>query len=152
MSRKHDRTGRSKGTDRYVALTHWMMRTDAWRDLRPNARCAYLEISRRYAGPGSNNGRIPCSVREISEVLHVSKMTAMRALQDLEEHAFIVRMKTGAFNLKCRHASEWRLTEFPCDVTGAMATKDFARWTKNQNTVLAENPTGFPDDTERVST
>lgn len=152
MGRRHDHKGRSKGPDRYVALTHWMMRTPAWQDLRPNSRCAYLEISRRYAGPGSNNGRIPCSVREISEALHISKMTAMRALQDLQEHGFIALARRGAFSVKCRHATEWRLTEFGDDVTGELATKDFARWAKNQNTVSPENPNGFPGDTERVST
>lgn len=151
MAKKHDRTGRSKGVDRYVALTHWMMRTPAWLDLRPNARCAYIEIARRYAGPGSNNGRIPCSVREISESLHISKMTALRALQELQDHGFIVQAKRGAFSVKCRHATEWRLTEYRDDVTGEMATKDFARWGKIQNTVSPENPNGFPDDTERVS-
>jgi hypothetical protein len=34
-----------------------MMRTEAWRSLDCVARCAYLELAMRYAGPGSNNGR-----------------------------------------------------------------------------------------------
>jgi hypothetical protein len=35
----------------------------------------------------------------------------------------------GAFSLKKRHATEWRLTEFPCDITHAlMGSKEFMRW------------------------
>jgi predicted transcriptional regulator len=75
------------------------------------------------------------SVLEIAKALHVSKATAMRTLDLLQDRGFIVLIKMGAFSTKVRHASEWRLTEFPCDVTGAMATKDFTRWPKEKNTV-----------------
>jgi hypothetical protein len=125
-----NRTGRSTGNGRYVALTHWMMRTEAWRSLNSVARCAYIELAMRYAGPGSNNGRLAYSLREMAKALNVSKMTAQRALQKLQERGFIVEMKRGAFSLKERHATEWRLTEFGDDLTGALATKDFARWKK----------------------
>ncbi len=128
---KHNRTGRSNGGGRYVAISHWMMRTEAWRSLNSVARCAYVELAARYAGPGSNNGRLPYSLREMAKALNVSKMTAHRALHKLQERGFIIEMKRGAFSLKERHATEWRLTEFGDDVTGALATKDFARW-KNQ--------------------
>ena len=142
---------------RYVALSHWMMRTAAWRDLDCVARCVYVEIARRYAGPGSNNGRIRCSIREIAEQLNVSKATAMRALQRLGDHGFIAQTKRGTFNFKTRHASEWRLTEYGCDVTGELPSKDFARWqpvvdspVKNKNTVSPEVPNGCRDETARV--
>ena len=36
-------------------------------------------------------------------------------------------------DLKKRHASEWRLTAFGCDVTSALPTKDFMRWTPDKN-------------------
>jgi hypothetical protein len=150
MNRRHNRTGRSPGNGRYVAMTHWMMRTEAWRSLNCVARSAYLELATRYAGPGSNNGRIPFSLREMAEALNVSKMTARRALRLLQDRGFIVETKRGAFSLKERNATEWRLTEHGDDVTGALATKDFARWRK-QNTVSPENPNGFRDDTARVS-
>jgi DNA-binding transcriptional MocR family regulator len=136
--------------DRYVAITHWMMRTAAWRSLDTVARCAYIELSSRYGGPGSNNGRLPCSVREIAEALHVGKATALRALQKLQEHGFVVLMKRGAFNFKVRHATEWRLTEFGCDVTKQLATKEYARWSLEKNTVPPQHPNGFSDGTARV--
>jgi HTH domain len=97
MTKRHNRTGRSTGIFRYVALTHWMMRTEAWRSLDCVARCAYLELAMRYAGPGSNNGRLPYSLREMAEALNVSKMTALRAFHRLQECGFIVEMKRGAF-------------------------------------------------------
>lgn len=128
MGADRHRTQRRQKADRYVRLTHWMMRTEAWRSLDTVARAAYIEMAARYAGPGSNNGRLPFSLREMAEVLNVSKMTARRALRRLQEHGFIVETKRGAFKLKLRHATEWRLTEFGCDITGALATKNFAHW------------------------
>lgn len=128
MAKRHDKTGRSMGSERHVRLTHWMMGTAAWRSLDCVARCAYVELASRYRGPGSNNGRLPYSLREMAAALNVSKMTARRALQALQERGFIVETKRGAFSLKVRHATEWRLTDHACDVTGAMPTKEFARW------------------------
>lgn len=150
MPKRHNRTGRASGSGRYVALSHWLMRTEAWRSLNCVARCAYIELAARYAGPGSNNGRLPCSLREMAEVLNVSKMTARRALRTLQDHGFIVEMKHGAFSLKERHASEWRLTEFGDDVTGNLASKEFVHW-KKQNTVSPENPSGVRHNTARVA-
>src|SRR5262249_51768372 len=84
--------------------------------------------AKRYAGDGSNNGRLPYSVREAAAEFRIGKTTASRALDSLEAHGFIVPVTKGAFSLKKRHATEWRLTEFPCDVTHAISTKDFMRW------------------------
>lgn len=134
--------------DRYVALSHWMLRTAAWRDLDCVARCAYIELSGRYRGPKSNNGRLPFSVREMAVALHVSKATASRAFDRLQDHGFIVEAKRGAFNCKVRHSTEWRLTEFGCDVTNALPTKDYARWEK-QNTVSPQGPNGPSHETDR---
>ena len=46
----------------------------------------------------------------------------------LQERGFIVAMTKGRFKLK-RQATEWRLTEFRCDVTGQSASRDFETWT-----------------------
>jgi DNA-binding transcriptional regulator YhcF (GntR family) len=98
-------------------------------------------MSSRYAGVGSNNGKLPHSVREAAEALNIGKSTAARAFESLEQHGFIVATKQGAFSLKKRHATEWRLTEFPCDVTNALASKEFVRWAlQKQNTIPAAGP------------
>jgi hypothetical protein len=130
MTDKRDkRKGRSSGKEsRHVRLYHWLTDTDAWKSLNANSRAIYIEIARRYAGGGTNNGRIPYSVREAADALKIGKSTAQRALRDLENRGFIVATWRGHFDRKARHASEWRLTEFGCDVTNALATKDFARW------------------------
>lgn len=119
----------------HVRLYHWFMKTEAWRDLSPVERCAYIEIASRYAGPGSCNGTIPYSIGELVEALHVSKSTAHAAIKSLQEHGFIVMTRKGAFNIKHRHASEWLLTEFPDDRQGGspIPRKDFARWEKTKH-------------------
>src|ERR1700759_5476088 len=151
MARRQNAKGRSGGSSRYVGLFHWLMQTAAWRDLDCVARCAYIELSSRYRGPGSNNGKLPYSLREMAGALGASKATAKRGLGKLQDHGFIVLTKQGAFNMKQRHAAEWRLTEFGCDVTKSLATKEFSRWEK-KNTVSPENPIGFRRETKRVST
>lgn len=143
-----NKTGRSKGESRHVRLYHWLMQTPAWRSLDATARAIYVEMAARYGGPGSNNGRISYSVREAAVSLRVGKSTAGRSLERLQQRGFIVPMKIGAFSLKVRHATEWRLTEFPCDVTHALASKDFMRWSPEiQNTVPPQTskvPTAAP--------
>jgi hypothetical protein len=138
--------GRSSKEGRHVRLYHQMMKTEAWRDLDCTARCAYIELASRYGGPGTNNGRIPYSTRELGEALGVSKATAWRALQALQSHGFIVEIKPGAFSYKLRHATEWRLTEFGCDVTGVFSTRNYQCWQKN--TVSPTEPDGSAHETE----
>jgi hypothetical protein len=132
MANKPNRTGRGY-TPRFYQLFHWMTDCPAWRDLDAVSRALYLHLAKRYAGPGRNNGRLPYSVREGATELKIGVATAARALAKLTDHGFIVPVVKGAFSLKKRHATEWRLTEFPCDVTGnPLATKDFMRWQPSQ--------------------
>ena len=114
---------------RHVRLYHSMMVTDAWRALGCYARAGYLELSMRYGGEGSNNGRIPYSVREMAKNLNISPPTAQRRVfKQLKEHGFIVEKRRGRYGKKRTYASEWRLTEFKCDLTGEAATHAYRRW------------------------
>ena len=125
MGKRNDR----ERSPRHVRLYHYMMNSPAWHDINAIARAIYIEIAKRYAGVGSNNGRIPYSVREAAAELKIGTATASRALAALVDHGFIVPVTKGAFSRKIRHATEWRLTEFPCDVTNTpMGTKDYMRW------------------------
>ena len=125
-----------------------MMATPAWKSLNGNQRAIYVEIAARY--DGSNNGRIPYSVREAAQALHIGKATAARDLIVLEERGFIVVMVRGAFNVKLKLATEWRLTEFNCDVTGALPTKDFAKWSpKHSEHGLTTDRHGTCSETKR---
>ena len=142
---KPNRTGRGGKAPRHVRLYHWMTDSAAWHDLNAVARAIYCEMAKRYAGDGSNNGRIPYSIREAATELRISRTTASRALNLLEDHGFIVAVTKGAFSLKKRHATEWRLTEFPCDVTHTVSAKDFMRWrpsAKIQNAVSVAKLSG----------
>jgi hypothetical protein len=125
------KTGRSEKPARYIKVDHWVYDTAAWQDLHPLDCCIYLEFKRRYRGPGTNNGCISLSIREIAERFKVGKSTAARSLQRLQDHGFIAVSIRGRFTRRDRHTSTWRLTEYACDATGDLATKDFTRWKKN---------------------
>jgi hypothetical protein len=116
---------------RHVMLYHYLMESQAWKSLGAIPRAVYLDICKRYFG--SNNGRIGYSVRCAANELSIGLATAKRALDALEDRGFIVVVRKGAFNLKLKHATEWRLTQFNCDVTTAVATKDFMTWTPEKN-------------------
>ena len=123
---------RDKGP-RHVRLYHWMTTSRAWKSLGAIPRAIYADMASRYAGHGSNNGKIVYSVRCATKELSIGVATAKRGLDDLQDRGFIVATKRGAFSLKQRHASEWRLTEFPSDISTDMATKDFMTWTPEKN-------------------
>jgi DNA-binding transcriptional MocR family regulator len=146
MSRRNstDCTGRSKKAARHVRLYYWMMQTAAWKSLNANQRAIYVEMAARYNG--SNNGRIHFSTREAATAVHISKATAARDLAVLVERGFIVAVTRGGFNVKHkqRQSTEWRLTEFNCDVTGALPSKDFARWSPESISRSHYRPTNGP--------
>lgn len=110
----------------HVLIRQSLMQTAAWRSLDPVARAVYIDIAAKY--DGSNNGKIAYAVRQGGEALNASKNTVALALERLQERGFISPVVKGAFSRKSHHATEWRLTEFPCDVTKAIASKEFMRW------------------------
>jgi len=122
------RKGDQNKDARHVRLYHRMMRTKAWRSLSAVARATYVEVAARYSG--TNNGRIPYSVREAAKALHIGKSTAAKAFEILQERGFVAIAKRGGFNRKDRHATEWRLTEFANDIDGQfmMPTREYERW------------------------
>ena len=122
---------RAHGSPRFVRLDEYLLRSAAWQALDGNCRALYIELSRRYRGPNSNNGRIPYSVREAADNLHVGKSTANRCFDRLQETGFLKIGKRSGFSMKGRVATEWLLTEFPDDATASgpvIPTKEFMRW------------------------
>lgn len=132
MSRKRNRNGRSDHVSRFAALPHWLMDMPAWRTMSAIPRAVFIEVVRRYNG--SNNGRISLSAREVAKLVNIGRATAADALKDLTARGFIQVASPGGFGQKASEdgpvgrAARWRLTEHKCDVTGALPTKDFARW------------------------
>src|SRR5438094_2962413 len=138
MAFRAPRNGRSGKSPRHVRLYHYMLESEAWRSLAAIDRAIYIEIASRYAGPSSNNGRIPYSIGEAAASLKIGRATACGSIERLQERGFIQCVKQGAFSLKTKHASEWRLTEFACDVTHELASKDFMRWRPTPSVSLAK--------------
>jgi hypothetical protein len=122
-----------------------MMDTPAWKSLGAIERAMYLDIASRYAGHGTNNGRIGYSVRAAVNEFKIGLATAKRALDKLQERGFIACTTKGAFSRKAKHATEWRLTEFASDVSSELATKEFMRWRPE------ENKTRYPQRKQPVS-
>ena len=64
----------------------------------------------------------------------------MRAFGELQERGFIECVTPGGFNRKSRHASEWRLTWWKCDVSGKLATKQFMNWQGQKQNAVSKYP------------
>jgi hypothetical protein len=119
MARKQDK----ERNDRYFQLHHYMLKTDAWKALSAPARAIYIQIGGRYNG--ANNGKLAFSVRDAAAECNLAVNTAMRALHELVDLGFIEETRHGGLSKKTRIASEWRLTAFKCDLTGALKTCAF---------------------------
>ncbi len=123
---KTNRKGRSSGVGPFVQLPHFMLESPAWRSLSAQEQATYLVVARAYNG--SNNGRLAVSVRQIAERANVNKDTASKCLATLQARGFIECALPGGFTRKIRHAAEWRLTLYKCDLTHAPPLKAFMRW------------------------
>jgi DNA-binding transcriptional regulator YhcF (GntR family) len=109
--------------DRYFQLHHYTTKTEAWAALSAAAVRVYVQIGIRYNG--ANNGKIAFSVRDATSECNIAAGTAMRALKELVDLGFIEETRHGGLSKKTRIASEWRLTAFKCDLTGALKTCAF---------------------------
>jgi hypothetical protein len=123
MSKHNRRKNRGRSTSPFIML-HWhLVDSQGWHELSPHARLAYIELCRLYNG--ENNGRIGLSARRLACQMPCDKATASRALRELEDAGFVQTMRLGNFARKDRLASEYRLTNFKCDVTGDLPSR---RW------------------------
>jgi hypothetical protein len=140
----------------FVMLYHDIIESAAWKSLDGNAQALYVHIAARYKG--KNNGKLPFSIREAALALNASKDTAARAFKNLIDRGFITIAKRSGFNLKRGQdrATEYRLTEYPCNATGKAATYIFKNWRRGKNgsenisrshqkdrSVSPEGPTGL---------
>ena len=128
---KHDQKGRSKGGgSRFVQLHHYILESPAWLALSPADRAVYIAVASIYTG--SNNGSLGLGARGAAALAAVTKNTASKSLQTLQEHGFIERVTEGGFSRKTPHAAEWRLTAFACNKTKMPGSKAFLRWQPSQ--------------------
>lgn len=138
MSNRNKRKGRAK----FVMIDGYVWRTAAWQALSNDDKGVYLELKWRY--DGVNNGRIGLGEREAAAALRIGRDTVRRSFTSLSEKGFVAKAKPSGFNVKNRAATEWRLTEYKCDVTGELPTKEFARWSPEKSTGAPQVHTGAP--------
>jgi hypothetical protein len=103
-----------------------MLESAAWRCLSPADRAVYIEVLRLYNG--ANNGYLGLGVRAAAEAANVNKDTAGKSLLRLVELGFLEHAQASAFNQNARKATEWRLTQYPCDRTHQLPSKAFIQW------------------------
>lgn len=123
--------GRSK-YDRFVAFSHSLLESLAYRSLNCAARCLLIEFDR--LGNPNNNGLLWLSVRDVARLMGVAdKKTAQRALDDLIDRGFLVVVRQSSFDVKAAYgegagrARVWRLTWEP--IAGKSGpTREFADW------------------------
>lgn len=121
---KADATGRSiGGGERYIILSHYMLKSPAWKTLSPNAKALLLDVWTRHNG--MNNGEIGYSVREAEEI-GLSKSPTARAFKELMERGFLKMHRGSAFTLRTKEARTWELTGERCQDNPA--TKDYMTW------------------------
>jgi hypothetical protein len=114
---------RGKSRPRFLSLHHRLLRSHAWHTLTPLQRAGYIEIAQLY--DGSNNGRLAMSARRLAGLIPCAKNSdVLRALKDA---GFIETVKVGRYAKKEeeRLASEYRLTDHRCDVTGELPSRRY---------------------------
>jgi hypothetical protein len=123
MTYKHTR--KRRGVPRFLQLHHRLLKSHAWHALTPLERSGYIELAQLY--DGTNNGRLAMSARRLAGLIPCDKNAASRALKNLEDAGFIEAIKLGRYTCKAeeRKASEYRLTDFRCDVTGEPPTRTY---------------------------
>jgi hypothetical protein len=146
---KKDHKGNGKKEPQHVRLYEWLTESAAWKHLSPEGRALYVLLKQRYKG--MNNGRIILSVRQAAENLNVSKTSASKAFQELQALGFVEAVIVGGFDSrKDGRATEWRLTEHPCDVSGELPTKRFMNWTPGKNLTVPQRGRSVPQGGQSV--
>ena len=148
-----NRKGRSKRfIGRFIALEHGVMNSPAYESLSGDALKLLLAVWKRH--DGANNGAISFSTREAAALLHGNKNTAAKRFRELVDKGFLAVENKGAFHVKVRHATTWRITLE--SASGRPPTRDYQRWRpapsvaeddtvtvpKNQNSVSRKEPNG----------
>lgn len=105
-------------------LDHRLIDTPAWIDLGGTAAKLLLYLARMYNG--SNNGQIALAERAAAEAIGVRRGAAAAAFDELEAHGFIRVTQRGAFSVKVKLATTWRLTFHPTE--RASPTHDYRDW------------------------
>jgi hypothetical protein len=140
MSRRPRR--RKDFISRFVGLEHIVLNSPAFQNLSGDAVKLLLLVSARHNG--ENNGSISFSVREAAAMLPCTPNTAALRFQELQDQGFLVAETKGAFSVKMKRATIWRITLYP-SAGGHPATRDYARWKPSGKTDEKQNTVSIRD-------
>src|SRR5271170_5288770 len=131
---------RRKKVGRFVMLEHQLMDSLAFRSLTGPALKLLLEVWKRH--DGQNNGMISFGTREAAQLLCGNKNTAGRRFAELVEKGLLVVESKGAFSVKHRQATVWRLTMEQTMAGNRVvpATREYQRWRPGASTNGATAP------------
>ena len=96
---------------RFAGIPVSIIKHEVFRELNPPAVSVLLGICVRFYG--RNNGEIAFSCREAAEFANISKNTAARAFNLLEQLGIIKCITASNFDCRKRLAREWALTYQP---------------------------------------
>ena len=146
---KRDAKGNDKKEPQHIRLYEWLTESAAWQHLSTAGRALYVLLKQRYKG--MNNGRIILSVRQASDNLNISKTSASKAFRELQALGFVEVVIVGSFDSrKDGRATEWRLTEHSCDVSGQLPTKRFMSWVPGKNFTVPQGGRSVPEGGQSV--
>jgi len=97
-----------KANDRHIRITMDMMKSNAWKNLKPTSIVLYLAIKLRYDGKNQDEIQFPYSE---AEKLGLSIGTIKTAFNELSENGFIETVSCGKFNRTAnvyKLSSEWQ--------------------------------------------
>jgi hypothetical protein len=121
-----DKLRRGARYDRHVRLYAWLTNSPAWKDLSGNA--VKLLVYLASFETGTNNGDLFMSERMAADGIGVSKRTAHRLFDELEEHGFIRATAKGYFSIKRGPATQWRLTWQSWPAASQGPTNEWRAW------------------------
>ena len=116
-----------KGKDYFVRLPETILKSPAYRDLKPPARALLIEFMRIYRP--SRNGRLTIDTATAQTLIKSSEKVTDRAFYELSEHGFIKLIKHHSWTTK--KGREWAITLL--SVNEHEATNDYLRWIKGEN-------------------
>jgi DNA-binding transcriptional MocR family regulator len=116
-----------KSSGPFVMLPLRILNAPAWRVMSPAARLLWIELRRKLANHGTNNGKIYLSDRDAAKAIGVNKNTVVRAYAELEDYGFL-RKTTGAYLGIDGHgiAPHYRFTDLAHGTHPA--TLDYEKW------------------------
>jgi len=117
----------AKRKEYFVRLTETVLKSPAYRDLKPSARALLIEFMLIYRP--SRNGRLTIGTATAQALINASEKVTDRAFYELSEHGFIKLIKHHSWTTK--KGREWAITSEKANEHEP--TNDFLRWTKGEN-------------------